>query len=140
MAKLRTCSVPPQGPSSSSGGSRRNRRRRPGPATPAAGSPRQEGERGEPTPEQVEPFHLQGIESLERLREGVEQAAAELHRLRAENTALSARLRAAEALAGAAPPSGPLSPDQDPEVLRRKIDGFIEAIDRYLEQENEQEG
>ena len=86
----------------------------------------------------LEPSGLPGPDSLIRLRNRVERVLAELHQLRAENAALSARIRELEADAGssASHPSLPL--DEDPEQLRRKITSFIEAIDRYLEQDTEQ--
>lgn len=78
---------------------------------------------------------LQGLEALQRLRDRVERAAHELRRLREENATLAARLRELEAR----PDRGPALLDKDPEVLRRKITGFIEAIDHYLEQGQGQE-
>lgn len=82
------------------------------------------------------PAALKGLASLERLRDRVEIAAHEITRLREENAALLQRVQAAEAADAAPAGRGVfLSLDNDPEMLRRKITGFIEAIDRYLEQE-----
>lgn len=78
---------------------------------------------------------LKSTGSLERLRDRVETAAHELKRLREENQALSERINELEARPNVDPQGTFLSLDHDPELLRRKISGFIEAIDRYLENE-----
>lgn len=74
------------------------------------------------------------LQALERLRERVEAAAAEIERLRAENAELAARVRelaALDAAGGDATVLG-LSIDEEPEALREKIEGFIAVIDRML--------
>ena len=73
--------------------------------------------------------------SLEKLRDRVEVAARELRRLREENQALAARLAEMEANPPADPEGAFVPLDEDPELLRRKVTGFIEAIDRYLDQD-----
>jgi len=78
---------------------------------------------------------LKSLTSLERLRDRVETAAHELKRLREENEALSERIRELESRPHVDPQGTFLSLDHDPELLRRKISGFIETIDRYLEKE-----
>lgn len=78
---------------------------------------------------------LRSSGSLERLRDRVDNAAHELKRLREENQALSERIKELESRPHVAPQGTFLSLDHDPEMLRRKISGFIEAIDRYLENE-----
>ena len=78
---------------------------------------------------------MKGLGSLERLRDRVEVAAHELKRLREENEALSRRVRELESNPSGEPKASLLTSDQDPELLKRKITGFIEAIDRYLERE-----
>ncbi|GIV62205.1 MAG: hypothetical protein KatS3mg044_1071 [Rhodothermaceae bacterium] len=78
------------------------------------------------------PIHLKSRKSLERLRARVEETARELHRLRAENERLTERIAALESR----DPAPRLGLDEDPAVLERKIKGFIEAIDRYLEAED----
>lgn len=78
---------------------------------------------------------LKGIGSLERLRDRVETAAHELKRLRDENETLSERVKELESRPEVEAQGTFLSLDHDPELLRRKISGFIEAIDRYLENE-----
>lgn len=118
-------------------GSRRNRRQRPNQeVTPDAEQADDAGEGAAQAPERAPEASVSfsGIEVITRLRDRVETAAFELKRLREENTALAARLQALEAQ----PAATALPLDQDPEVLRRKITGFIDAIDRYLEQENTQ--
>ena len=64
-------------------------------------------------------------------------AADELRRLREENAALAARLAELESSARMEGRDDEtlLLLDEDPEALKRKVDGFIEAIDQYLEQE-----
>ena len=76
--------------------------------------------------------HLKGSRSLERLRERVERAAQELVRLRQENAALAARLHALESEAALPQEGTLLGLPEDPETLRRRVTGFIEAIDQYL--------
>lgn len=78
---------------------------------------------------------LQGIASLERLRDRVEVAAREMRRLRDENGALAERIQELESRPAVDPHGTFLSLDHDPDVLKRKISAFIDAIDRYLEKE-----
>jgi len=82
--------------------------------------------------------HLKSISSLERLRDRVDVAALELRRLREENVALSERLQMLETSAHKPVRPSFFSAEHDPEVLRRKINNYIEAIDRYLESESKQ--
>jgi hypothetical protein len=112
----------------------------PRPSKPGAGPPREAPQEDPPQnerrPKREQPgAPLKGLQSLERLRDRVEQAAREISRLREENTMLARRLSEMEARPAVDPEGSPLSFDEDPEVLRRKITGFIEAIDRYLEGE-----
>lgn len=77
----------------------------------------------------------EGLAALERLRKRVEAAVAEIERLREENEALAERVQelAAHDVArgdGEAVPA--LTLEGDPEALRKKVEGFIEAIDRML--------
>jgi hypothetical protein len=78
-----------------------------------------------------QPVPLRNSASLERLRDRIELATHELRRLREENTALAERIRDLEGRP-VEHQETPLQIDHDPEILRLKIDGFIEAIDRYL--------
>ncbi len=114
------------------GSSRKNRRRRPGgPEGPQA---------ADASDTQAQPAaSLRDTESLQRLRDRVEQAVAEIARLRDENTALAARLREIDSRPASDAHRIALAPGEEPEALRRKITGFIEAIDRYLEREPEED-
>ncbi len=77
---------------------------------------------------------LKGTRSLRRLRDRVERAANELIRLREENTALQSRI---DELEGASDKgdstAGKLVLDTDPAALKRKVEGFIQSIDNYLD-------
>ncbi|MGI9175915.1 MAG: hypothetical protein ACR2GR_11415 [Rhodothermales bacterium] len=88
-----------------------------------------------PPGERARPTAAKSLSSLEKLRDRVEVAARELERLREENRALAGRLAELEAnpLAGQESTFIPL--DEDPELLRRKVSGFISAIDQYLGQD-----
>lgn len=77
---------------------------------------------------------LKGIRSLERLRHRVEEAAREVERLRKENADLLARLKEAEERPVLDVEGAIVGFDEEPEVLRKKVTGFIEAIDQYLDQ------
>lgn len=75
----------------------------------------------------------EGLAALERLRNRVEAAVAEIERLREENAALAERvdeLTAHDVVRGESAPALPL--EGDPEALRQKVEAFIEAIDRML--------
>ncbi len=77
---------------------------------------------------------LKGTRSLRKLRDRVELAASELIRLREENTALQERIEQLESMpAGKGGDPGLLLLDTDPETLKRKVEGFIQSIDNYLE-------
>jgi predicted RNase H-like nuclease (RuvC/YqgF family) len=76
---------------------------------------------------------LHGAALLERLRDRVEVAARELTRLREENEALRTRLEQMSGNADLELADSISALDEDPEVVRRKVRGFIELIDRYLE-------
>ena len=88
-----------------------------------------------PPDEPARPTSVKSLSALEKLRDRVEVAARELERLREENQALAGRLAELEAnpLAGQESTFIPL--DEDPELLRRKVSGFISAIDEYLGQD-----
>jgi cell division protein FtsB len=69
---------------------------------------------------------------MERLRNRVEAAVAEIERLRAENTELAERIEelSAHDVVGGTTPG--LKLEGDPDALREQVEGFIEAIDRML--------
>ena len=69
-------------------------------------------------------------ESLSALRDHVSRAVDEIVRLRAQNAALARRLSQLES--GPESVSINLAGASDPEELRATISGFIDAIDRYL--------
>ncbi len=79
-----------------------------------------------------------GLRALDRLRDRVQKAAKEIERLRAENAALTARVRDLDALE---PDAGGLSLDfgEDPDEVRAKVQGFIEAVDRLLAEPADEE-
>lgn len=72
-------------------------------------------------------------EVLETLRTSVMQAVEEIARLRAENVALSERLDTLSTASVPAAGEVALAFSEPPEVLREKVQGFIDAIDAYLE-------
>jgi hypothetical protein len=80
---------------------------------------------------------LIGLRSLRRLRDRVQAAAQEIQALRQENAALHLRIAELERSVRTAGDGGaPIALEGDPDQLRRKVDGFILAIDRYLEEDN----
>lgn len=87
-------------------------------------------------PRTEETVDLRGTQALERLRDRVQAAAGEILRLREENAALAERITRLESRAGGDIETGTLLHlDEDPEAIRRKVNGFIEAIDQYLQSE-----
>ncbi|MDZ4699970.1 MAG: hypothetical protein SH809_09720 [Rhodothermales bacterium] len=80
---------------------------------------------------------LIGLRSLRRLRDRVQAAALEIQALRQENAALHQRIVELERSVRTSGDGGtPLAFEGDPDLLRRKVDGFIVAIDRYLEEDS----
>lgn len=80
---------------------------------------------------------LIGLRSLRRLRGRVLAAAQEIQALRQENVALHQRIAVLEQRVGTGGDGGAsLALEGDPDQLRRKVDGFIHAIDRYLEDDS----
>lgn len=80
---------------------------------------------------------LRGHQALERLRERVEVAARELERLRKDNVLLARRIAELEARPDVDKDQAFLVFDEEDETLRRKVEGFIQAIDTYLARERE---
>ncbi len=80
---------------------------------------------------------MKSPQSLERLRDRVKKAAHELERLRKENAALTERIRRLETSPAVDLDGTVLAFDEDPVVLREKVEGFITAIDAYLTKESE---
>jgi hypothetical protein len=109
-----------------------------GPSQPAA---RQDDlpalNEGDDTLKRQNTILLKGPQSLERLRDRVKKAAHELERLRTENAALTERIRRLESRPAVDLDGTVLAFDEDPDVLREKVEGFIQAIDTYLAKETE---
>ena len=80
---------------------------------------------------------LRGHQALERLRERVEVAARELERLRKDNILLARRIAELEARPEVDKDQAFLVFDEEDDTLRRKVEGFIQAIDAYLARERE---
>lgn len=78
-----------------------------------------------------------GSQVLERLRERVEVAARELERLRKDNVLLARRIAELEARPAVDDDQSFLVLDENQEVLRKKVEGYIQAIDAYLSRERE---
>ncbi|MEM8486626.1 MAG: hypothetical protein AAF564_13825 [Bacteroidota bacterium] len=78
---------------------------------------------------------LKGTRALRKLRDHVERAANELVRLREENDALQERIATLESTPAShgGDEAGLLLLDTDPEALKRKVEGFIQSIDNYLD-------
>ncbi len=87
-------------------------------------------------PRRSGPTRLKSPQSLERLRDRIKTAAHELERLHKENAALAERIRALEARPAVDLDGTVLAFDEDPDALREKVAGFIEAIDTYLARES----
>ncbi len=83
------------------------------------------------------PVALKPPQSLERLRERVRTAARELDRLRKENDRLLEHIKELETRPPVDLEGTVLVLDEDPEALREKVEGFIQAIDRYLAPETD---
>lgn len=99
------------------------------PPSPEHDSPEDEALRGS--------ARLKNPESLVRLRDRVKKTAQELERLRQENRALRERIEHLEARPTIDIDGSVLTFEEAPDILRGKIESFIEAIDTYLAQEND---
>lgn len=75
-----------------------------------------------------------GPDPLARLRERVEKAAHEIERLRQENARLAERVAelAQEDIMPADQHPAAVTIGENPEELKQKIQGFIDALDRVL--------
>ncbi len=80
------------------------------------------------------PVHLKGTRSLERLRDRIDLAVKELARLREENAALQKQLDSFQSHGIESMDGTPVVFTESPSALRTKVENFIEAIDRYIEQ------
>lgn len=82
---------------------------------------------------------LRGTQALERLRERVEQAARELERLRRDNVLLAQRIAELEARPRVGEDQAFVLFDENADALRKKVEGFIQAIDAHLARERARE-
>ena len=105
------------------------------PAAPHAGQPAPDD--GADAPKRRSTVSLKSPQSLERLRDRVKKAARELERLRTENAALTERIRQLETSPAVDLDGTVLAFDEDPDILREKVEGFITAIDAYLARETQ---
>ena len=71
--------------------------------------------------------------SLSHLRDRVETAAREIERLRTENAALALRLQELQDNREGTPSFAFGEGAEDPDGLRRKVQGFIDTIDGLLQ-------
>ena len=88
-----------------------------------------------PPPSDLDAAPDPGLPALERLRERIEAAVAEIERLRTANAALAERVQtlADDAVARSDDSGLPtLTLEGDPADLRNKVESFIEAVDRML--------
>ena len=72
-------------------------------------------------------------ESVQRLRRRVEEAAATIERLRAENRRLRERVEELESQPAFPEAETVFTLDDDPEEVKERISRFIDAIDTYLD-------
>ncbi|MBO6575658.1 MAG: hypothetical protein JJ896_11695 [Rhodothermales bacterium] len=78
---------------------------------------------------------LKSYKSLERLRDRVQLTTRELARLRAENAELQRQVEDLKAGGGSPVEGTPIVFTETPAGLRAKVEGFIEAIDQYLQED-----
>ena len=71
-------------------------------------------------------------EPIRRLYQRVEEAVNTIEKLRSENEALRARVAELEAQPTFPEDESVLALDEDPDVLKGRINRFIDAIDTYL--------
>ncbi len=76
---------------------------------------------------------LSSTQNLERLRDRVEKAASELLRLREENARLDHRIQMLEAKNSRRPGETQISFDEPSDALVHRVKGFIRAIDKFLD-------
>ncbi len=73
-------------------------------------------------------------DTMRRLHRRVEQAAATIEQLRAENERLRRRVEELEAQPAFPEADTVLTLDDDPEAVRERISRFIDVIDTYLDE------
>lgn len=72
------------------------------------------------------------LDALRSLRESISRAAGELTRLRAENEQLRRDIEELQTRPVIEGHALILDDDEDPVALRRRIESYIELLDRYL--------
>ncbi len=82
------------------------------------------------------PSHLKGTRALERLRNRIELAVKELHRLREENHALRRELEAMQRGAGAEIEGTQVVFSESGDDLKQQLEAYIGVIDGLIEAEN----
>jgi hypothetical protein len=82
------------------------------------------------------PTHLKGTRSLERLRNRIDLAVKELHRLREENTALRRELDAVHKGSRDDGDGTQVVFTESPDELRRKLEDYIGLVNELIEAEN----
>ena len=78
--------------------------------------------------------------ALERLRNRIELVSKELHRLREENASLQREVEELQMRGLGGVDGTPIVFTDNPAALRAKVEGFIESIDAYLDQQPDSSG
>ena len=79
--------------------------------------------------------HLKGTRALERLRDRVNLAVKELHRLRGENHALHKEIEALKREGSVAGEGAGVQFNESADELREKLEHYIETIDELIRRE-----
>ena len=108
-------------------------KRKEAPFPPGSSSPTGEEQAKKPVRTLEPAVPLRNPRTLERLRDRVQEIALEFSRLREENAALYKRIEALESDKRKHPTGASLVFQENPDVMRRKIQGFIDALDEYLQ-------
>jgi len=80
--------------------------------------------------------HLKGTRTLERLRNRIDLAVKELHRLREENMALKRELEAVQKVKDDAVEGTPVVFTESPDELRQKLEDYIALVNELIEAES----
>lgn len=80
--------------------------------------------------------HLKGTRALERLRNRIDLAVKELHRLREENIALKRELEAVQKVKDDAVEGTPVVFTESPDELRQKLEDYIALVNELIEAES----
>lgn len=82
------------------------------------------------------PAHLKGTRALERLRDRIDLAVKELHRLREENMALRREVDALQRGGRADQDGTHMVFTESPDELRGSLEAYIRLVDELIEAEN----